>query len=103
MTKHLGYANYLTAMVALWFDNNRDHSDNLRGQLEYFRTIGMLSGQDYAEARFAEWLQRYVRRSMTATFEVTDNENSLASTFLEHGMTLVDWLELARKYLKEES
>jgi len=103
MTMHLGYSNYLTAMVALWCDNNRNHHDAVRGQVEYFRVISTHSGKEYGEARFSEWLERYVRRSMTATFEATGNDDSVASTILEYGMGLVDWLQLARKYLKGES
>jgi len=96
--EHLGYTNYLTFTVGIWFDNNRKHYDAVRSQAEVFRT----SGDEYADVQFSQWLLGYVQQSTVTSRRAAGNEDSIASTFFEYGMGTVDWLQLARKYLEEE-
>src|SRR5262249_21153550 len=98
---HLGYANYPTATVAMWIDNNKSMSHMVRliAQQDAFK------GNESPDVRFAEWLEKMVEASLTMTGvrDVTEASESVADTFLSHVMTQVDWLELARKYMRDES
>jgi len=97
---HCGYENYPTFTVALWFDNDRG-----RKALQRSMTRAHLrDGTEHMDVRMAEWLQEQVQASFDEDYVTAamDESDTVASTFLSHVMTLVDWLGLARKYISEE-
>lgn len=97
---HLGYANYPTATVAMWIDNNRNMSNMVR----LIAKQPAFTEDEHPDVRFAEWLEGVVEASftMTGVRDATEASESVADTFLSHVMTQVDWLELARKYMSGE-
>lgn len=100
--RHQGLANYPTFTVALWLDSNSRHFLAVQREATRLRfSPPQPSHEEFPEVRMAEWLQEYVQRSFSDVTEVADESASLASTFLSHVMTLVDWMELARRYMKE--
>lgn len=103
--RHRGLANYPTFTVALWLDNNRGHSARVQRQATRLRfSPPQPSHEEYPEVRMAEWLQEYVQHSFDddEITAATDNSTSVAGTFLSHVMTLVDWMELSRRYMKQD-
>lgn len=97
---HQGYENYPTFTVALWIDNNRRRKALQRDHARMLIRGGKVS----MDARMAEWLREMTETSFTESSVTVamDNSDTVASTLLNHVMNSVDWLGLARKYIRDE-
>ena len=87
--RHLGYANYLTASVALWIDNDSGISPWIH------RIADIYAKEEYSVVRFGEWLREYTE----STFPDLDGVGNI---FLAVARDQVDWNELAEHYINRE-
>jgi len=86
-----GYENYPTWVMAVWIDNDRDVlSDVMEAAMRSLPD----SGPDFSDVRLAEWLRQYTEERLP------EGCDPISESLLNHVMNEVDWLGLARKYLK---
>lgn len=102
MEKYNGYANYETWLVSVWIDNDQGsidfwvdvakHHYNIAEDRKYF------TKREEAVISFAEDMKQWYEDN---TPEYSDDISGLWSDMINAALAIVDWHELATKYMEQ--
>ena len=86
-----GYENYPTWVMAVWIDNDR----KLLSMVRDIAGITADGPEEHEDLALADWLRAWVGSQLPES-----QGNNPSGSLLNHVMTEIDWIGLARKYLK---
>ena len=101
MNTYNGYANYETWLVSVWIDNDQSNIDYIVERAEEIYNDAQeqkyFTKQEEAVILFAEWMKDFYEENMVAD---TDGLGGLWIDMLTGALSVVDWHELAKKYME---
>lgn len=95
--KHLNYTNVFTAMMALEIENSRYYNNVLLPAIIHGAKRKCEREPELVlEVEIADTLKAYFERKLPAM-----GGDSIGATLLSHAFGQIDWMDLARTYLKD--
>lgn len=101
--QHMGYTNYATALIAMWWDNDGDRPGVrgvTKGAYTLSREIVRVAHASQADSRLRDVDAADALKAFVET-RIPDDLPAPASDMINAGMADVNWMELARDIATE--